>query len=274
MPGYAKRTIDILASICGREKHLPDWEQLLQYLAELHVVRHILAYPWPEGTSFEAEPAAEGTRKNPEVAIHTSEFTLGVEVKAPALFRHQEQRTNNAIQLSARAVPKSMHASLPGIEKGITLPRDNPVKDFLASADQKFHGFNHQETFCGILVIVWDDFIYEPISALCHADCGLFTERSFAKDHQGTPLKFSAVDGVVIIRHLHQLVRACRDEPLTDLCRHPLDYGRPGEFPWKAFLPNPNGREVPDAVIECFQARVPSPDMGAEYFPNDIVWWS
>jgi hypothetical protein len=45
----------------------------------------------------------------------------------------------------------------------VLLPRDNPVKDFLLSADAKFAAFKAQHlTFTSALVIVWDDFIQEP----------------------------------------------------------------------------------------------------------------
>jgi hypothetical protein len=32
-------------------------------------------------------------------------------------------------------------AELPNVERGVTLPRDNPVKDFLVSAESKFSPF-------------------------------------------------------------------------------------------------------------------------------------
>ena len=51
-----------------------------------------------------------------------------------------------------------------------TLPRDDPVKDFLVSANAKFEHFKKADApnFVGVLVIVWDDFIWQdqPISPL------------------------------------------------------------------------------------------------------------
>jgi hypothetical protein len=45
-----------------------------------------------------------------------------------------------------------------------------------------------------MLVVVCDDFIYEPITALVHPISVLLTESSFAKDAIGSPLTFPNVD--------------------------------------------------------------------------------
>jgi hypothetical protein len=87
-------------------------------------------------------------------------------------------------------------------DDGITLPRDNPVKDFLVDADAKFKAFKSKADCTTVLVIVWDDFIYEPITALAHPKSGLLTANSFAKDANGSPMKFPNVDAVVLVRHL------------------------------------------------------------------------
>ena len=162
----------------------------------------------------------------------------------------------------------------PDPDSDITLPRDNPVKDFLISANEKFDVFKAEhELFQGVLAIVWDDHIYEPISSLLNEASGLFTERSFAKDENGNVLHFPNVDAVVLIRHLHQLVRAAGDRPLPDSLKHAMDYGRDGEFPPKAYIPNPHGAGVSEKVQEAFQAYPPSPTMGSEYVPSNVVWW-
>ena len=45
MPGYAARTADAIVAVRGRERHKPDYEQLLQRLAEIHVARHVVRAP-------------------------------------------------------------------------------------------------------------------------------------------------------------------------------------------------------------------------------------
>jgi hypothetical protein len=236
LPGFAKGMIDRIASISGREKYEPHYEQLLQVLAELQVIRQVITYTWPYTVKFQWEPTVGNSKKNPELTIQAGYDVVGIEVKAPSLFQHIRTRGKNDVQLVTRNLfPKDKIPS-----ESTTLPRDNPIKDFLTSANEKFESFKQQnEDFVGLLIIVWDDFIYEPITALLSPMSGLFTEKSFALDKTGKPIRFENVDGVVLIRHLHQLINATRDEPFIDHCQGPLDYGRDGEFPPKVFIPNP-----------------------------------
>ncbi len=76
--GYSRQVVDRLAAIGGREKELSDWEQLIQILAELLVVRHILKWDWPEEATFESEPTAVGSQKNPELIIKLNELSIGM----------------------------------------------------------------------------------------------------------------------------------------------------------------------------------------------------
>jgi hypothetical protein len=274
MPGFAQQFIDSFAAIGGKEKFEPHYEQLLQRLAELHVVRQVVSFDWPSGTQFRSEPTAQGSKKNPEITVHEGKQIYGIEVKAPALLGHIRNRSANATQLPARVFSADTVTSIAGIGEKPTLPRDNPVKDFLISADDKFRSFKKQDPhFIGVLVIVWDDFIYEPISSLLHNHAGLLTPQTFYRDEAGTPITFPHVDGVFVIRHLHQLMRATRDEDLIDDCEHPLDFGIDGVFPFKAFIANPFGTPVPDILVRCLQGYPPRPEMGAEYIPKDLVWW-
>ncbi|MBK8067525.1 MAG: hypothetical protein IPK27_07800 [Rhodanobacteraceae bacterium] len=274
MPGYANEVVRRIASLGGREKHLPDWEQLLTILAELYVVAQIARWPWPAGTSFESEPTAQGSRKNPEIAVRLNGSTYAYEVKTPCLFSHQEARRTNPIQIASRYVDAAVLPRIVGGTQLYTPPRDNPIKDFLKSAEEKFRPFASSITsFTGILVICWDDFVYEPISALEHPQCGLLTDNSYFTGNDGIPVTFPSVGGVVVVRHLHQLFRACRDEPVGDGLRGPFDYGYPENFPWKSFHQNPIAPPVPNAAIECLHARSPALEMGTEYFPKEYVMW-
>lgn len=274
IPGYATQVVDRLAAASGREKDERQYEQLLQILAELHVVRHVVTFPWPFPVSFHAEPTTAGSKKNPEASVIGAQFHLGVEVKAPALLSHWRERARNGTQVPARNVFAREQLGSLGQGGQVTLPRDNPIKDFLASADAKFDPFKRSDPqFIGLLVIVWDDYVYEPISSLIHPAAGLFTDNSFAKDENDQPLRFPHVDGVIIIRHLHQIFAATRDEPLIDGIHHPLDYGQAKVFPWKVVIPNPYGATLPNIVPECFQALPVGPLLGAEYSPKDLVWW-
>jgi hypothetical protein len=274
LPGFAARMIDAIAALAGREKDHKQYEQLLQRLAELLVIRQVVTYPWPFTPRFRWEPTPAGSKKSPELLVEGGPCPFGIEVKAPSLLEHIALREKNSTQVPSRSMPREQIDKLPGVEQGVTLPRDNPVKDFLISAEAKFAPFRRANPeFRGVLVIVWDDFIYEPISSLIHPECGLLTRKSFATGPGGQPLTFPSVDAVVLIRHLHQFQQAAGDKPLVDQCREALDYGRDGDFPPKAIIGNPFAGSVPMVVVKCLQAYTPSPEMGAEYLPSDLVWW-
>ena len=274
IPGYADEMIRALTTISGKEKHLPHYEQLLQLLAELHVIKQAVNYDWPMLEGFDYEPTASGSNKNPEISVRYSGMEVGIEVKSPSLITHINQRSTNPTQLVGRVIDKEAIDKLPDSQAGVTLPRDNPLKDFLVSANEKFRSFkDDRSNFYGLLIVVWDDFIYEPISALLHSNGGLFTDKSFFTDDEGNPVIFPHIDGVIVIRHLHQLMRASRDEPLIDNCGGPFDYGLDGDFPQKALIINPLSSGLPEDVPKSFQAYTPSHELGTEYTPKDIVWW-
>ncbi|MGB3532510.1 MAG: hypothetical protein WBA13_03225 [Microcoleaceae cyanobacterium] len=274
IPGFTKKMIDALASISGKEKYEPHYEQLIQRLAELHVIRQVVSFDWSCGASFRWEPTpVNGGKKNPEIIVQNDDYQIGVEVKAPSLLNHIRQRSENSLQFHARIFPKNVAEKFPGADGGVTSPRDNPVKDFLVSAEEKFAPFKQENNnFSSILVIVWDEYVHEPIASLMHPFSGLFTPNSFAQDMNGEILRFPSVDGVIIIGHLHQLIRATRDEPLILPCRHPLDYGQDEDFPMKIFIANPYGSAVPEIVLKCLQAHLPSLDDESEYAPRDWTW--
>ena len=126
IPGFAKGMVDALASISGKEKYEPHYEQLLQKLAELHVIRQIVTYEWPFPVSFQWEPTPKGnSKKNPEIIVAGNDYQIGVEVKAPSLLNHIRQRLSNPTQIPARAFSKEAIEKFPRAEEGITFPRDN-----------------------------------------------------------------------------------------------------------------------------------------------------
>jgi hypothetical protein len=227
-------------------------------------------FNWGKGTDIRYEPVSITSKKNPELVISFSDFTFGLEVKAPRFCQKHNERSEKSIQLPARSPLINMYD-----KKEIMFPRDNPVKDFLISADSKFNGFKRTNSnFFSVLFIVWDDFIYEPISAISSPLSGLFTEHSFAKDEKENILKFNNVDCVIISRHLLQIKNGTRDEELHYGIKHPLWYGETGVFPYKIFFLNPwNKIIIPDKVLDCFQALIPDSRLGAEYIPQDHINW-
>lgn len=274
-PGIGTKLLQELAQIGGRDRHEPHYEMLLQKMAEILVIERIVGCVWPEGTTFEHEPAAFRDGPRPELLVVTPTGRLVVEVKAPALFNHIRQRGANGVQLPYRnGVPREVAQQVAGGD-GLTLPRDYPVRDFLMDADRKFRGFRADGTTASLLVIVWDDYIYEPISSLVNKGSGLLTTNSFARADDGTALRFPDIDAVVALRHLHFFLMASRDEPLQER-RHAMDFGDHHALPHVLF-DGEGGRGIPEAVIEALRAY-PHDDPGllamAEYHPQDIIFWT
>jgi hypothetical protein len=275
IPGFAISFLESLASLGGVERHKPHYEQLSQRLAELLVIRRIVQYSWGASPTFDYEPEATTSRKNPEITVTLDPRMIGVEVKAPSLLEHEKERERNPVHIPARGVPRDL--DIVKDASRVTLPRDYPMRDFLKSADDKFAGFyNDHLGFSGLLVIVWDDHVYEPLSALIAPQSGLLTPNTWARDKSGQPLQYPHVGGVVLIRHLHVFRAAAAEQhPLPDHKMHAFYYGLEDEFPPKVFIENPfAARPVDSEMLECLQAIPPGPELGAEYVPSDLIIWT
>ena len=276
MPGYAARTADAIGALSGRNRHRPDYEQLLQRLAEIHVALHMVRADWPGPTGFVDEPVAPGSARNPEMVVSTPQLRVGVEVKAPSLLAHEAQRGSRPLQGGGRIFPPDKLVEMAGGKDKVTLPRDNPVKDFLISADAKFAAFRSQDDgFFGLLAIVWDDFIYEPITALVHPSSGLLTANSFARDERDAPIRFPHIDGLLLISHLQYFKWALAEDGASEpfrlsdqIFRWDIDAARP-----VACLDTPDGRPLPDDIKDRLGVRPLETILGAEYQPSDLVNW-
>ncbi|MBT2303413.1 hypothetical protein J7E70_23465 [Variovorax paradoxus] len=273
LPGLGFQFVKEIAAISGKEKHEPHYDQLLQKLAEILVVRQLLTLEWSAGTTFQHEPAVSVDGKRPELRVVTPERTFLFEVKAPALREHIRARRTNAFQVAGRTLPMAQVHKLAG-DANLTLPRDNPVKDFLLDADKKFAPFKAIQAETAVLIIVWDDFIYEPITALKHEQCGLLTANSYVRDATGAAVQFPNIDAVVLVRHLTYFMRAAADQPLQERA-HALDFGGERALP-NVFMPIGDPGLVPEMVRQGLRAvRWDDPffQRAAEYRPKDIVFW-
>lgn len=272
IPGLGSQFIEDIACICGKERHDPQYEQLLQKMSEILVLRQLLSLKWPEGTTFQHEPSMSATGKRPELRVLTPERSFLFEVKTPSLLEHIQARNSNKLQAPGRALDKNQLQKLAG--DGLTLPRDNAIKDFLLDADRKFGEFKAQHTDTSVLIIVWDDFIYEPITALTHEKCGLLTLNSYLRDSSGAAHLFSNIDAVVLVRHLTYLYRATRDEPLQERA-HALDFGDDRALP-NVIIPIADPALIPDIIRSGLRAvplDSPMIQRAADYRPKDIVFW-
>jgi hypothetical protein len=271
LPTLGWTFINDIASISGREKHVPDYEALLQKLSEILIIRQLLYMPWPDGTTFEHEPNANRGGKRPELKVETLESVFLFEVKAPSLASHQRVRADNPIQFPGRKFDNAMRKTIVGDQKP-TLPRDNPVKDFLISAETKFAPFLSQKSVFGVLIIVWDDFIFEPITSLIHEPSkGLLTAASFARNVDDSPIIFSHIDAIIVVRHLLYFQQASA-ETLTER-QHAFDFGGVGDLP-NVLIPVPGGKEIPTIVrTGLFPHDDPVLQNAAEYHPQEFVMW-
>jgi hypothetical protein len=274
LPGLGWSLIEDVASISGREKHEPHYEMLIQKLSEILVLRQLLYLAWPEGTMFHHEPAAIPNGKRPELKVDTPDRIFLFEVKAPSLLSHQRTRSQNPVQFPGRMFDAAMRKMLAGEHKPI-LPRDNPIKDFLASAEEKFAPFAGEKETVGILIIVWDDFMFEPITSLVHAPSqGLLTTETFARTADGSPVTYPHIDAVVIVRHLLYFQQGAA-ETLTER-KHAFDFGGDRDLP-NVLVPVPGGKRLPEVIITGLRA-LHYDDVAirnfADYRPQEYVWFN
>lgn len=265
-PGIAIEMIDRIAAIGGIGE--VQFEGIIQILAELYVAGGALQ---TAGSGLDSQPLfchepRKSGGKNPEFEACSTGKWYAVEVKTPRLVAYSREREANEMQITAR---------LPNLKAlgPATLPRDNPVKDFLISADAKFADYRkYRSESTMILAIVWDDFVQESVSALLSPGSGLLTKNSFYRDENNRAIFFPNIDGVLLIRHQHQLIRATREEPILDGQTAFQYHGPP--FPPKALILNPAGNVVPPEVIAALQATsIKALSNFAEYNPPDLIMW-
>lgn len=266
-PGYAHEKVRRLAAIPGTG--VDPYEAVVQELAEVYAAAGAVevADRNEDGVPvFIHEPRVAGG-KNPEFESCYEGIVYAVEVKTPKLINHRNSRGTAPYQILAR-LPKDLTEVL---EK--TLPRDNPVKDFLISANEKFEAYTQIRPHAfRILTIVWDDYCNEPISALLHPAAGLLTQNSFHRGSDGAAIVYPQVDAVLICRYHHQLLATTRNEPMIDGETLPFMYHHAG-FPPKALIQNPHGRVIPQELLTALAATPLEGCLGAEYIPADMVMW-
>jgi hypothetical protein len=205
--------------------------------------------------------------------VTTPNASFLFEVKAPSLLEYQRLRSKNKLQAPGRAIPKEKLDALTG-NLTLTMARDLPVKDFLIDADKKFAQFKALKPETSVLVIVWDDFIYEPITSLTHEDCGLLTPNSFLKDVTNTSVQFPHIDAVVIVRHLTYFKRATAEAALEERA-HAFDFGGDCDLP-NVFVPITQPTPLPDYVQKGLRAvPIDSPSLkgAADYRAQELILW-
>ena len=140
---------------------------------------------------------------------------------------------------------------------------------------QNSKGLKRQNSdYVSLLFINWDDYIYEPVSALLGNPSGLLCEGSFARDRDGNRITYPNLDLIVLDRHLANIINATKDEPLNDSKTHAMDYGQASDFPPKAVIQCPDSETVVAEIVhQCFQLKPIEECIGAEYGTSDMIFW-
>lgn len=267
--GFAAETIDRMAAIGGKGED--QFESLMQICAEVFIAAGAAdVVDADDGDScFRHEPRSRKCGKNPEFEFRYDNVWIAVEVKTPKLLKFERDREKNSLQLTARI------GKMAGETDPTTPPRDNPIKDFLASAEAKFIEYQAaRPDAIRLLAIMWTDFVQEPVSALLSPVSGLLTPNSFNKDAAGAPIEYPHIDGIVLYRNLRVLQEAAVKagtpaEPLM-----PFHYARGAVFPPKVLIQNPKGRAVPDIVLDALDlTRIEDLSDYAEYQPMELIMW-
>ncbi len=235
--GLGCHYVDRLVSIKDRPKDDGDYDRIMQVLAEMLIVYRVLRISWPCETIFRYEEAGQ-TGKRPELLIESEGKRFLFEVKAPSLIKHVKERQTHDLQVPSRIIPKKLIDTI-GKGRPVTLPRDNPIKDFLTNTEEKFSDFE-QTDGANVLVIVWDDYIYEPISILVNDISGLLTENSFHKNSQEEAIEFPSIDAVIIVRQLSNFYYGLAEKPIQGRTGI-FDYGGDDALP-NVFLTTRWGR--------------------------------
>ncbi|SIT57218.1 conserved hypothetical protein [Mesorhizobium prunaredense] len=276
LPGLGERLVDDLIDT-GYTPAAQDpaawragFQQLLQKFAEILVLRVLVEAPWPAGANFRHEPANPNTGRRPELAVELEERVYLFEVKCPSLVDHQAARGANARQIPARSALGDALRAKPDPNDPVTWPRDNVLKDFLESADGKFSGFSAKETI-GVLVVFWDAYVYEPISALIYPRSGLLTEQSFYQVN-GVRVPFDAVDGVIVMNHLAVLHAGAQEQGHA----HRPGYFRldhvDGGLP-NVWCQNIGGKRLDAFLMQALDAIPVEDAEPAEYRPHEFIMW-
>ncbi|MDQ6600690.1 YecA family protein [Bacillus salipaludis] len=261
MPTYAERIVNWLSTLVNKN----EYEQNFAVFGEILVLYKAakMADIVNDKQYIVPEPSSEKDSKNPEFRSKIQGIYYTGEVKTPSLAEYIYNR-QSGIQITTHLPDRDLF-----IDEKIISPNILRIKDNLVNNQNKYNEYIQKNEYRGdyrFLFIVWDDFINEPISALINPYCGLFTNNTFYPKSN-----FNLIDGVFIVRHLHQFRRILRNEEFMYDLEHAFDW--PSEQYPVAFVQNPNGRKVPDVFIEKFSAIDPNDMLFAEYRPTDWVDW-
>ncbi|WP_169083260.1 SEC-C metal-binding domain-containing protein [Paenibacillus sp. PL91] len=261
VPDYSMKMIN-------RIGETESWSQIYSNLAEVLVFAQAVQIADEQNGHkyIVSEPQSIRNGKNPEFRSKAFGHNYAAEVKAADIMTYMQDR-------------KSRYQLTSHLQERELLSQENPlkskvltVKDFLVSAEGKYKEYTKSESYQDdfrFLFIVWDDHANEVMAALLNPANGLFTENTFV---EGKP-RFELIDGVFIIRHLHQFRRSIQGKEFLNDVSHAFQMIT-RQVP-VAFVQNPCGRKVPMELIHGFGAELfdASSSIVSEYKATDWVDW-
>lgn len=271
LPSLGVRYINQLAHLGGRKQDERNYEKMLQLFAEVFAINRILLMPWSDGATLYYEPKGTYGRR-PEFRVVDQGNAYNFEVKSPSLLTHQRKRAKASTQLPVRST-EEFSISIKRLSPDVLFPRDNPIKDFLVDADAKFSGFP-RGSGTNILIIVWDDFIYEPIGSLMSDFSGLLTDNSFHR-LDGKAITFDYIDAIICTRQMSVFQEALAERPLPDSRDNMFDLSR-NPFTPNVLISTPWGNSCPQFILESFGALMHDDDRLqtiAEYRIPELIFY-
>lgn len=258
---------DYSLKMINRIGETESWSQIYSNLAEILVLAQAeqIADVQQGNKYVESEPQAIRNGKNPEFRSKAFGYNYAVEVKATDIMTYMHDRKSR-YQLTSHLQERELLSHENPLKSKVL-----PVKSFLESAHGKFKEYTKLEDYKDdfrFLFIVWDDHANEVIAALLNPANGLLTESTFLVGE-----RFELIDGVFIVRHLHQFRRSIQGREFLNDVAHAFQMVT-RQVP-VAFVQNPNGRKVPSEFINGFGAYEfdAHSSVVSEYVATDWVDW-
>jgi hypothetical protein len=271
-PGYTTMMIDKIATFAKAQA-----AQVFQHLGEILVLRTLIHLDGTDRSSIELEPQVTSASKNPEFRMKIHNKWYAFEVKTPDLVPFAQIR-HNGLQLTSR-VTNEERAELSARRK-VILSKDLKIQDYLISAEAKFQALKTKKDYeqdITVLIIIWDDYINEAISALKNPSSGLLTEHSFYPES-----RFENVDSVIVLRHQHHLNRMFyygQAIPYSLQCNQRPHVFRLEDYRLTrgAYFKNPYAdKEMESSVVKALDLHDFTSDFWmftSEYQPSDLIDW-
>lgn len=270
-PGYAEEMIGRIGRYTGQD--LNTAQQIYQVFAEILIIRRAVQIADNENGSpyLIHEPGAKQDMPNPEIRSRVDGINYAIEVKTPHLIEHSLKR-HTELQLTSRLPLRRLTDGIDVIN-----PLDTKMKSYLDDTKRKYEAYVKNVEYqddVRLLFVVWDDYIHEPIAALLSSLSGLFTEKTFVRTKKGEAEPYAIIDGVFIVRHLHQFQRGIHGIELANEFKHAFEFYVDRNPFAPAFIQNPNGRKVPEIIREAFDGIPPDAlNFVSEYQLIDWVDW-